>query len=191
MKMDQEKQANEPEANPATKKTGFFSFLKKHPTLSVAIVGLILVMVVFLWKEIQRRQESKRLHTEMTVKMEEKNIEMLQLLGKPMVWSIRNEMLRSNMEQINVFMADFVKEKNMQFMHLIDTEGVFISSTNKRLEGLPVGEMFDVGLLKSETIEVRVSQNQSFIMAAPVMGYDKRLATLILEYKTDNTHNVE
>ena len=124
-----------------------------------------------------------------TSEMVEKNHELLTLLCKPLVWSIRSEMLRGNIEQVNIFTTDLVKEKNFQYIHLIDPSGTFLVSTNKRLEGQAAGTMFNADILTTDSTTVRTAEDgKTLIVAAPVMGYDKRLGTLILSYMMDEFH---
>jgi hypothetical protein len=110
--------------------------------------------------------------------------EMLVLFCKPLVWSVRSELLRRNLEQVDVLISDLVKEKNMESIHLVDPSGVLFLSTDKKLEGQPAGDGLDKNLLTTDSITVQMLDS-FIVVAAPVMGYDRRLATLVFYYKAD------
>jgi hypothetical protein len=102
-----------------------------------------------------------------------------------MVWTIREELLRQNLEQVNLFTNDMVKEKNLESIHLIEPSGNFLVSTNKKLEGQSASGMFDATLLATDSILVVSTADGWLIAASPVMGYDKRMCTLVLQYQPE------
>ncbi len=167
----------------ATKKKSFGQFVKKYPVFLTALLGLLAVTAVYFWKDMQGRNEKAAVEKMATAQIEQNLHDMLRLMSKPLIWSIRSEMLRGNIEQVNIFTTDLVKEKNFQYIHLIDPNGNIIVSTDKKLEGQSGIGMFDNAILQTDSVMVFNSDNNMLTLAAPVMGYDKRLATVILKYK--------
>ncbi len=167
----------------------FIRFIKKYALISTTLIGLAAVFVVYVWKDSEGNKQKEEVIEMATIRLQEKNYELLTLLCKPLVWSIRSEMLRGNIEQVNIFTTDLVKEKNFQFIHLIEPFGTILISTNKRLEGQPAGTMFNTDILTTDSTIVRPAEDgKTLIVASPVMGYDKRLGTLILSYMSDEFH---
>ncbi len=171
-----------PVDQPQTKKEKTMSFIRKNPVITTALVGILAVVAVYFWKDIQGGREKVAIEKMATAQLNEKNQTMLKLLAKPLVWSIRAEMLRGNMEQVNIFTTDLVKEKNFQFIYMIDPDGKIIASTDKKLEGQTVAGMFDAALLKTDSVIVVNNEAGMLTMAAPVMGFDKQLAVIVLKY---------
>ena len=98
---------------------------------------------------------------------------MLTALSKPLIWSIRAEMLKGNLEQVNIYVKDIVKEKNFQVLQIIDPDGKGILSTNKKVEGKNANILYDSTMLSADAIKIYHTDNNLLIMSAPIMGYDK------------------
>lgn len=167
------------------KKDGFFGFIRKNAMLTVIIVGLISLFGVYLWKDIQGNDRVKAVEMQATTHLKTKNEAMLLLVCKPLIWSIRSEMLRGNMEQVNIFTTDLVREPNFQFIHLVDTEGTIIVSTDKKLEGSKAEGVIDPNQLLVTEPTTYTDANLLMVVAAPVMGYDRKLGVLIFGYQQD------
>lgn len=161
-------------------------FFKKHPVTASIICGLILAALVYGWKEIESNIERRADYRVASERMDSDNEIMLKMVCKPLVWNIRSEMLRGDMNQIDLFITDFVKTKNMQFIMLVESGGLVQLSTDKSKQGKSLEEKELVNLLKTDTITVMKEDNDEFVVAAPVMGYDSRLSTLIFGYKPES-----
>ncbi len=190
----------EQKANPETKDTGkgikVFNFFKRNPVLFTALIGLLAVVAVYFWKDIQGENKRAAMEEMAIAQLKTNNETMLKLMAKPLVWSIRTEMLRGNMEQVNIYTNELVKEKNFDFIYMVDPEGTIIVSTDKKLEGQPVGSRVEESLLKTDSVVVVNNAAGMLTMAAPVMGFDKRLAVIIMDYaapgfKKDNKETLK
>lgn len=179
--------ANEttPTTSETTQKRSFWQFIRKYPVFLTALLGILAVTAVYFWKDMQGRNQKAEVEKMATAQIEQNLHDMLRLMSKPLIWSIRSEMLRGNIEQVNIFTNDLVKEKNFQYIHLIDPDGNIIVSTDKKLEGQSANGMFDNSILQTDSVMVFNSDNSMLTLAAPVMGYDKRLAIVIMKYKPD------
>jgi len=174
-----------PDALNGTKKhkTSFFELLKKHSTLFVLITGALLMLIIYFGKEFENEKEKERIILLATNQLDVTNQEMLRLLAKPLVWSVRADMLRGNTEQIDLLILNLIKEKNFQFIHLIEPNGNVILSTNKGLEGKFIGDNVDAVLLRVSSDVLVVEINHSIYVSAPIFGIDQQIATLIIGYK--------
>lgn len=157
-------------------------FIRKHPVITTILIALLALVVVYFWKDMQGKRERKAVIEQATLQLQNTNKEMLVLLCKPLVWNIRVELLRENQEQVVLFTNDMVKEKNLESIHLIKPSGEFLVSTNKKLEGQSAAGIFDTALLDSDSTIVVTTASGELIAASPVMGYDKKLCTLVLQY---------
>ncbi len=164
-------------------KTSFFEFLKKHSTAALLITAALLVLIFFLWKDLKDKKEKDNIIQNATNQLDETNQEMLKLMTKSLVWSVRADMLRRNSEQINLLILDLVKEKNFQFIHLIAPDGYVLLSTNKSLEGKLIGNNVEPTLLLVRSEMVVIQINHVLYVSTPIFGIDKQIATLIIAYK--------
>jgi hypothetical protein len=168
------------------KTSGILDFIRNRPVLTAIIAGLLVVVVVYFWKDMQGRRDTAKVinlaHEQVTTRQQE----LLQIMAKPLVWSIRAEMLRGNLEQVNILVSDMVKEKNFRYIHLVEPDGKILLSTNKRLEGQSLKGEVDAVLLSTESPVVRRNNEKQLVVAAPVMGVDRRLATLVFCYQPES-----
>jgi hypothetical protein len=161
------------------------SFIKKYPVIFTIIVALILIFCVYYWKNHQAKKQKVSIENMATVQLMQNNVEMLKLLSKPLVWSIRSEMLRGNLEQVNIYTNDMVKEKNFQFIYLISPGDSMLISTDKKFQGQSAKGMFDDKLLKTDSLVVENNDNKTLTIYTPVMGYYSRMATLVYSYTSE------
>jgi len=174
-------------AEPKVKKPQhkFKRFIRRHPVMTAVLFGLLAVIAVYFWKEIEGNLKKKAAIEVAMAKLDTTNQTMLELLCKPLVWNIRSEMLRGNMDQIDLFFTDFVKEKNFIFIMLVEPTGKVILSTDKRLEGNKLDDKDLEDLVSADSTSVNKNKDGIMIVSAPVMGYDKQLSTLIFGYRPE------
>ncbi len=106
----------------------------------------------------------------------------LKLLAKPYVWAIRTEMMKGNIEAVNLYANDMVKEKSFQTITVVNEKGVVVSSTNKKLEGKPYASIGNAVYLSNDSTVVNKVDDTAFEVSSPVMGFNKRIGTLIFNY---------
>ncbi len=174
------------ENNSGQNENPLIHFVKKNPVLFTALVGILALAVVYFWKDIEGTKQKNEVVRVATLQLEEKNQEMMMLIARPLVWSIRSEMLRGNLEQVDMFTTDMVRMRNFQFIYLIEPNGKILIATDKKMEGQQFEEIFQQEILKVESTVVFSQEDDLLILAAPVMGYDRRLATLVVAYRTDS-----
>lgn len=171
--------------NTKSNRGGFSGFIKRNPVLIAVILGLIAVLVVYFWKDWEGKKQKMAIEKMATELLKQNNQEMLKLMAKPLVWTIRSELLRGNLEQVNMFTADLVKEKNFLFIHLVDPSGNIFISTDKKMEGKSFLGMIDSSLLRTDSVVVVNKADQILTLIAPVMGYDRQLAMMVINYRQE------
>ena len=168
------------------KPSAFSKFAKKHPVLMTILCGMIVVVIVYFWKEVEGNLRRKALIEAATNDLQENNQKMLVLFSKPLVWNIRSEMLRGNMEQVNLLISDLVKEKNFRYIQLVELNGNILLSTNKKMEGQAVDNENIKGALAADSTVLIKGEDNMITVISPVMGYDKRMASLVICYMPDS-----
>jgi len=164
------------------KPSAFSRFVKKHPVVVAILCGLLAVVAVYFWKEVEGNMKRKAVVEAATIQLQDTNKSMLKLFCKPLVWNVRSEMLRGNMEQVNLLISDLVKENHFQFIYLVDLNGKVMLSTNKKMEGQPIENENLRNTLSSDSTLVIQEEGNQIVLVSPVMGYDKKLATLVVGY---------
>jgi len=177
---------NEKSMNDNSKHNGKFSFWRmiiKHSTISVLVLSVLALTVVYVWNDYQNNKQKSVIQKAANLQIEKNQQDLLKVMLKPLVWDIRSEMLRGNMEQVDLLISDLVKEKNFRYIHLIAPNGNVIMSTNKGLEGKQIGDEIIANLLLVESPSIVELADKIMVVAAPVMGIDRRLATLVMGYR--------
>lgn len=160
----------------------------KKPILIIVVIALVLIAATWGWKSIALNKLQNKYDTEKAALISKANQQLmqahsehLQLLAKPFVWALRTEMLQGNFNQVNLYMSDMVKERNVQQIIVADNKGLVVASTNKKDEK----QLFSV-IAKGVDItsnDIRIDTNGSVItMTSPIMGFNNRLGTLLIKY---------
>lgn len=171
---------------PSVGENHFLKWVKKHPVMMTVLIGLSIAASVYFWKDMETKKQKAAVVKMANEQLIENNQQMLKLLSKPLVWSIRSEILRDNLEQVNILTKDIVKEKNIQVIYVIEPAGKIIISTDKKLEGKMATGIVESDLLESDSVLMSHTISTGVTsLTAPVMGYDRRLGIVILVYKPE------
>lgn len=163
--------------------------VSKHPLLMTLVrnwrwVGVFLLIFAlagaYVWKNIAVSRARAELTQRATTVLVEQNKSSLRLVAIPLVWVVRSEMMRGSFDQLNQYLAQFVKEPSMKEIIVARLDGRIVAATNKKREGTPVTSAFPVDMLRVEAITVTTLENGDFLVVAPVLGLNARLGTLIL-----------
>ena len=162
-------------------KTTLFSFVKKHPAFVTFILALIVIGGVILWKDISRSTWQKEFTTKANVEYVENQESLMKLVAKTLVWQIRSEVLRNNTEQIDLLLIDMLNENNIEYLHYATTDGNVVLSTNKKVQGQNLNDLFAASILNTDEPTIEYMGN-TLVVGAPIMGIDKKLGMLIIGY---------
>jgi hypothetical protein len=108
---------------------------------------------------------------------------LLRLSARPLAWSVRGELLRGNLGQIDDYFREFVRERGVSSLLLVDKDGRIALATNRKLETQPADSVLSKALLESPDVAFEEA-GTALRMAVPVMGFDRRLGTLVVDYDT-------
>ncbi len=153
--------------------------------------GVIIVLfgAMFIWKSVQvsslKKEQAEKeaaLRQEFNTLYSQQSANYLRRLAKPYVWALRTEMLQGNYRQVNLYNNDMVKERNFLSVMVADTKGIIASSTDKRLEGKSFSSLQRGDYLSADSTVVNKINDSLLIMASPIMSFNSKLGTLIINY---------
>ena len=147
--------------------------------------GLLLILalsllVLWFWKNNQITTLKSDANTLMT----QNKTEGLEQLSKAYIWAIRKELMANNIEQINLYAIDMVKEKGFQSIITCNNKGIVISATNKKQEGKLFPSFGKSDYLQLQETKVESINDSTLVVASPIMGFNSKLGTLIIEYQS-------
>ena len=167
---------------PTTTSSGWKQFIRKH---LLTILFALAAIGLFFWGWYSIRSLKAQFQEEQTLLIDsfEARIDTLQLEGmeltaKVLSWAIRSEVSRENIEQVNQFFLQFIKDANVSKAQYIDVEtGAILISTDKKDEGTMI---LNPMVLKAEKQFVD-QDSLHWRIATPVMGLNQKLGVLIVE----------
>ena len=175
-----------------------FELLAKIPTMqfpakyAVMLVGVI--VVIFVWKTIA----VSKVESDMAKKLENERVLITQQareyadqqytkeeerFGQVLSWTVRGELIRHNIDQIDQYLSEIVKMKDTERVVLIGDDGQLLVSTDKRLEETKGVELFPKEILDLQKITIKSDVDGKKILVVPVMGLNKKIATVVVSYK--------
>lgn len=165
------------------------SFLNKiwnviKNNLLSSLLFIILIVFVF-WSFIKMNTDKKQSlkdKTELTTKYEVKidSIKLKSIEFSSMVfsWSVRSELIRNNIENLNQLFTVYVKESDATLIQLVDLKtNKIIISTDKQFEGNAFEAPKDTNLDQQFTT---TSESKTRIYT-PIMGFNNKIGLLVVE----------
>jgi hypothetical protein len=158
------------------------SFIVTHWRLIGCLLLVLAIAGMYLWKNIAVTCVKAQLAEKAGQVIADQNGSLLRLAVVPLVWAVRTEMISGNYAQINQYLSQFVKEKNMKGIVVAKPDGTIVVATNKKLEGAPVASVFPPSVLLEDKTTVTTLENGDIMVVSPVMGLSEKLGVLILLY---------
>ena len=160
------------------------NFLKKN---IAAVVLTILLIVVFIWfsakianNKKQFENDKIQLITQYETERDSLQIKSLEFASIVFSWSIRSEMLRNNMENLNQLLTVFVQESTASLVQIVDPENrMVILSSDKKYEGIEYDK--EINFEINEPVVIK--DDQKITITTPIMGFSNRIGVLIVEVK--------
>lgn len=164
--------------------------MKNNKSLLISIiVALVLIAVIWIWKNteignIRKASEKDRqtLKEQAILKIVQSQEQHLKALAKAYVWAVRTEMMRGNINQLNLFAIEMIKEKHFQIISIANDKDIIISSTNKKEEGQPFSTITKLDAVSGDSTKINNTGDSILTMTSPIMGFNNRLGTLFIKY---------
>ncbi|PXW87275.1 hypothetical protein C8R34_11158 [Nitrosomonas sp. Nm84] len=175
-----------------------FEWVGKIPTMQLpakyAAILVGIIVIIFAWKIIA----VSKVESDMAKKLENERVLITQQareyadlqymkeeerFGQILSWAVRGELIRHNLDQIDQYLSEIVKMKDTERVVLIDDEGQLLVSTDKRLEETKGTELFPKEILNLQKVTVKSDVDGKKILVVPVMGLNKKIATVVVSYK--------
>lgn len=172
---------------------------KQLPSWSI-LVFLGVLLLVFVWKQIAVNQAESRLEkgqAELALKLEQESEALVkkareyadnqykkeeERFGQVLAWAVRDQLIRSNLDQIDQYLSELVRTKDTERVDLISDEGKLLLSTDKRLITEEATNLYPKEILDLQTITIKSDVGGKKLLIVPVMGLNKRMATIIMGY---------
>ncbi len=170
------------------------TFLKDHLWFVIAIAILLILTLYFgISKGAQARKHNRELENmrqqyenQFAAALAKESKDQLTLMLTTFVWAVRGSMLRENLDEVNQYLIELVKEDEINEIVLAGDEGQILLATNKKNEGQPFGNFYSQELLTKEQVYFKLSEDkQDYYIVAPVLSLNRRLGTLFMKYNPE------
>lgn len=156
---------------PVEKNSSTWKYIWKH---KLVFFLLLLLIVLAGWAGIKILTLKRGFNQEKTVITNKFAEETARVFS----WAVRGEMLRENMDQVNQYFMNLVKEPGFRKIQLVDiNNSTVIISTDKKDEGSAVS---DTAILNA-TVARQLPNGDLLRTITPVMGLNSRMAVLVID----------
>jgi uncharacterized membrane protein affecting hemolysin expression len=162
------------------------SFIATHWNLIIILLLVLAVAGMYVWKNVAVNSAKAQVSESANRIITEQNKSYLRLVAVPLTWAVRSEMIRDNYDQINQYLNQLVKEKNMKEIVVAKPDGTIVVATNKKREGASVTSVFPPSVLQEDKTMVTTLENGDIMVVSPVMGLSSKQGVLILLYTPPN-----
>jgi len=152
------------------------------------------IIVIFAWKSVAvgkvESDMAKKLQNEkLTINQlareyaDQQYIKEEERFGQVLSWAVRGDLIRSNIDQIEQYFGEVVRMKDTERVDLVNDEGQLLVSTDKRFEESKANDLYPKEILNLQKITLKSDVNNNKILVIPVMGLNKKIATVIVSYR--------
>jgi hypothetical protein len=176
--------------NPSQKKG-----LSARTIVTIIILALLIGLPtgIYFWKQaalkcVKRQYEAQIVKindghaNELAVIEKSRN----EVLATVFSWAVRSEMMRSNLELVEQYMTELVKNQGYNEVSLVNPDGIVTKSTNKKYEGNIFPDLMASQLNAVSKVTFSDGPNGNVLVFAPIAGINERMATVIINYTPKN-----
>ena len=164
------------------------------------LLGLLLIsnLYWFIHLKISNSNAEKTLNKTIKTLTDEANSQLLdnsknklELSMKALSWAVRIPLMRDNLDQIEDYFDQLVKNRDILEAILVDENFENIRlSTNKKHEGMKVDQVIIDQKLKQNEFNF-IELKEQYLMSIPIVSIDRQIGTLLLisDAKSDQFEN--
>jgi len=167
---------------------------KKSIYYYVAVVLAVLSLGLFLWKMVavssirsEMRAEQQASAEQCQKKLNVNTHALLRLTTIPLVWSIRQEMLRDNHDQINEYIVSLVKQPGIKQIIVAKRDGTIAFASDRKMEGQAIGAFLSPEDVNKGEIALSDQPTGDIRVVAPIMGLNARIGMIMVVYSPSNS----
>lgn len=106
----------------------------------------------------------------------------LRRFSAPFAWSIRREMMASNLDQVDQYLSQLVQMEGFQSAVLASPDDKIVVASDRKQLAVPFSSVYPAQYLQAKDIMVERTASGGLRSIIPVLGLNQQLGTLVLEY---------
>lgn len=158
--------------------------------ISVAVIGAAVIGWLYMAREdaLKEAQQAAAAERANVVKQAEAQHaatlkRSLDLLGAPLAWAIRREMMAGNLDQVDQYVSDLVKLEGVHEVVVANADGAIVVASDRRHAGAAFVSLYPERYLRADEIVVDEVAAGRWLLAVPLMGLSARQGTVVLGYQ--------
>ncbi|HPU46413.1 MAG TPA: hypothetical protein PLQ91_02125 [Bacteroidales bacterium] len=171
-----ENQDNKNTEEKPKKKSWFKQNVGATIVMIIMLIAIIFLGINLMVKQKQHKEEIADVNAKNTALVDSLKKDNFTWLTKVFTWTVRSEMLRENLEQVKLYSQEFIKYQYVDNIKVVDPSGRVIFSSDMKDQSV-ITEWSNINKLAV------IQQNNKTIIASPVLGNDKILGAVVIEYK--------
>ncbi len=169
--------------NEIRSKTVFFS-VNNSPWFwfSSTIISVISCVFIYFLKDYQNHLIKEKILLQAQRQINQKENIILKNLTEPLVWTMRKYLLSGDTLQMGIFANNLIRLKNISNVNIVNNNAKIIVSSNTANVATSALAFYAPPLLIQDSTITIMKTDKVWVVAAPIMSKNKRLATLLFDY---------
>ena len=106
----------------------------------------------------------------------------LRRFSAPFAWSIRRELMASNLDQIDQYLTQLVQMEGFQSAVLASPDDKIVVASDRKKLAEAFSSVYPVQYLQAKDIMIERTASGGLRSVIPILGLNQQLGTLVLEY---------
>jgi hypothetical protein len=157
------------------------NIFQKYPFVFI-LLGALIISVLWGVLKVNRLEKAhanaiEQINLDHQVQLDSMALVNASQVISSLTWAVRSEMTRDNLEQVNTYFIQLIKEPSIETIQLVDhSTGTVLLSTNKKDEGTALQDEFVLNAKEP----VSQLKEGGIISVAPVYGLSQQLGVLVI-----------
>ena len=153
--------------------------------ISLLIIGWMYISSSLNMRNVEQAAEARlaALVKQSEARQTETVRQSLTMLGIPMAWAIRREMMANNLDQVDQYVLDLVKQKGFEQIVVAKADGKIALASDRKNLGADFSSLYASSYLTAEKITVEEKAQGKWLLVVPIMGLSERLGTVAVDYQ--------
>ena len=154
--------------------------------IGAAIIGWLAVSKGMAVRQAEQAAAAQRAAwvTEIEAREADMQKQSLQTFAIPLAWAIRRELMAGNLDQVDQYASELVKQTGFEEVVVAKADGVVAVASDRKNIGIPFDSLYPARYLTADQIDVEETSPGRWQVFVPIMGLNARLGTVAIDYTT-------
>lgn len=153
--------------------------------LAVALLGWLYISKAAAVREAEERAAAQRaeLVKQAGTRHAETVKQSLMMFSMPLAWAIRRELMADNLDQVDQYVSDLIKQKGFEKVLVAKADGAIVVASDRKDLGAAFSSVYPARHLNLERISIEETSPGLWQVVIPIMGLNARLGMVAFDYR--------